>query len=203
MSSVKPQGVIASEDVLNKKVCGETDADGPLPEQCDCEDWHWLQRWCGVVGPIFAPYVRRLTIGRAWPVWLGTGFGLGAGYTDCERSFNPVSVPGVRIVPADKAGVVPNASRFSQLQDRFGDLFGEAREKATHAAVDGTADLRTQAHERFAELSQSGKEAIDKSVSRLQDSTSALSDKIVETGKELFDELPTSKDATEKKVRVV
>lgn len=35
--------------------------------------------------------------GRPWPVLLGLGFGLGQGYADCERVFNPAAVPGFRI----------------------------------------------------------------------------------------------------------
>jgi len=36
---------------------------------------------------------------RAWPVGLSTGFGLGAAYADCDRSFNPARIPGTRIIP--------------------------------------------------------------------------------------------------------
>jgi hypothetical protein len=35
--------------------------------------------------------------GRPWPVFLGLGFGIGQGYSDCERVFNPAAVPGFRI----------------------------------------------------------------------------------------------------------
>ncbi|TCD60207.1 hypothetical protein EIP91_010543 [Steccherinum ochraceum] len=37
---------------------------------------------------------------RAWPVALSTGFGAGAAYADCDRSFNPARIPGTRIIPA-------------------------------------------------------------------------------------------------------
>ncbi|CAE6476748.1 unnamed protein product [Rhizoctonia solani] len=36
---------------------------------------------------------------RGWPVALSTGFGAGAAYADCDRSFNPARIPGTRIVP--------------------------------------------------------------------------------------------------------
>lgn len=41
-------------------------------------------------------------LGRTWPVALSTGFGLGAAYADCDRSFNPARVPGTRlaVIPA-------------------------------------------------------------------------------------------------------
>ncbi|KAF9267243.1 DUF543-domain-containing protein [Marasmius fiardii PR-910] len=37
---------------------------------------------------------------RTWPIALSTGFGAGAAYADCDRSFNPARIPGVRIVPS-------------------------------------------------------------------------------------------------------
>ncbi|TBU30416.1 hypothetical protein BD311DRAFT_754836 [Dichomitus squalens] len=40
---------------------------------------------------------------RAWPVALGTGFGAGAAYADCDRSFNPARIPGTRVIPATEA----------------------------------------------------------------------------------------------------
>jgi inner membrane organizing system protein 1 len=38
-------------------------------------------------------------IGRTWPIALFTGFGAGAAYADCDRSFNPARIPGTRIIP--------------------------------------------------------------------------------------------------------
>ncbi|KAF8843443.1 DUF543-domain-containing protein [Paxillus ammoniavirescens] len=35
---------------------------------------------------------------RTWPVALSTGFGMGAAYADCDRSFNPARAPGTRII---------------------------------------------------------------------------------------------------------
>ncbi|KAI0752596.1 hypothetical protein C8Q80DRAFT_1147181 [Daedaleopsis nitida] len=40
---------------------------------------------------------------RAWPVALGSGFGAGMAYADCDRSFNPARVPGTRIIPYAEA----------------------------------------------------------------------------------------------------
>ncbi|KAI0078028.1 DUF543-domain-containing protein [Panus rudis PR-1116 ss-1] len=38
---------------------------------------------------------------RAWPIALSTGFGAGAAYADCDRSFNPARISGVKIIPAN------------------------------------------------------------------------------------------------------
>ncbi|KAG2108364.1 uncharacterized protein F5147DRAFT_694657 [Suillus discolor] len=35
---------------------------------------------------------------RTWPIALSTGFGIGAAYADCDRSFNPARVSGTRII---------------------------------------------------------------------------------------------------------
>ncbi|KAF9556818.1 DUF543-domain-containing protein [Agrocybe pediades] len=35
---------------------------------------------------------------RTWPIALSTGFGAGAAWADCDRSFNPARIPGTRIV---------------------------------------------------------------------------------------------------------
>ncbi|KAJ3494636.1 hypothetical protein NLJ89_g10768 [Agrocybe chaxingu] len=40
---------------------------------------------------------------RTWPIALATGFGAGAAYADCDRSFNPARIPGTRIIPQSEA----------------------------------------------------------------------------------------------------
>ncbi|KAL5520817.1 MIC10 [Sanghuangporus sanghuang] len=56
----------------------------------------------GVVASVM--FFRRHT----WPVALSTGFGLGAAYAVCDRSFNPARVPGTRLA------VVPPPSNTSE-----------------------------------------------------------------------------------------
>ncbi|KAG5519666.1 hypothetical protein PMAC_001822 [Pneumocystis sp. 'macacae'] len=34
---------------------------------------------------------------KMWPVTLGFGFGLGKAYSDCDRYFNPYSIPGIQV----------------------------------------------------------------------------------------------------------
>jgi hypothetical protein len=38
-------------------------------------------------------------IGRAWPIALSTGVGIGMSYADCERSFGMPRIPGTRAIP--------------------------------------------------------------------------------------------------------
>ncbi|KAJ3799492.1 hypothetical protein GGU11DRAFT_500248 [Lentinula aff. detonsa] len=45
--------------------------------------------------------------GRTFPIALSTGFGAGAAYADCDRSFNPARVPGTRIIPASPSAPAP------------------------------------------------------------------------------------------------
>lgn len=40
---------------------------------------------------------------RAFPVWIGIGTGLGAAYSDCQRTFNPVHLPGYRLLDSPPA----------------------------------------------------------------------------------------------------
>ncbi|KAH7096330.1 hypothetical protein BKA62DRAFT_720049 [Auriculariales sp. MPI-PUGE-AT-0066] len=44
---------------------------------------------------------------RAWPVSFSTGIGLGMAYADCDRSFNPARVPGMRIVGQSQSSAAP------------------------------------------------------------------------------------------------
>jgi hypothetical protein len=46
-----------------------------------------------------------LSIGRAWPVALSTGVGIGMSYADCERSFGMPRIPGTRVIPPKQAPV--------------------------------------------------------------------------------------------------
>ncbi|BFZ58071.1 Mitochondrial inner membrane organizing system component [Savitreella phatthalungensis] len=35
---------------------------------------------------------------RPWPVFTGLGFGLGQSYSECNRHFNPLLIPGQKLV---------------------------------------------------------------------------------------------------------
>ncbi|CAG8452479.1 7071_t:CDS:2 [Paraglomus brasilianum] len=39
---------------------------------------------------------------RTWPMALTTGFGIGVAYADCQRTFNPIDLPGIRLVKNSK-----------------------------------------------------------------------------------------------------
>lgn len=54
---------------------------------------------------MFPSFSFTFYTGRTWPIALSTGFGAGAAYADCDRSFNPARVPGTRLVvlPASSA----------------------------------------------------------------------------------------------------
>lgn len=46
--------------------------------------------------------------GRTWPIALSTGFGAGAAYADCDRSFNPARIPGTRVLSPPEAASLPD-----------------------------------------------------------------------------------------------
>ena len=54
---------------------------------------------------ILSSHLIHSFAGRTWPIALSTGFGLGAAYADCDRSFNPARVPGTRlaVIPSTAA----------------------------------------------------------------------------------------------------
>ncbi|KAH9834814.1 DUF543-domain-containing protein [Rhodofomes roseus] len=56
-------------------------------------------RCCFSVGVIASVILFRR---RGWPIALSTGFGAGAAYADCDRSFNPARIPGTRVVSAQE-----------------------------------------------------------------------------------------------------
>lgn len=61
-------------------------------------------------------YASHLS-GRTWPIALSTGFGIGAAYADCDRSFNPARVPGTRlsVLPATSPSPVPAPAEPKQV----------------------------------------------------------------------------------------
>lgn len=146
---------------------------------------------------------------RAWPVWLGTGFGLGAGYTDCERSFNPVSVPGVRLIPAAVAGYEVPESQFGRVQQRVGELFGKARSEAQDKVSrdprvpESASEVGQAAHNRFTELSEKGRQAVQHQVSGLQNAAHDVTAKAQVKGHELAEALRDAEHRLDDKVRRV
>ncbi|WFD30372.1 Mitochondrial inner membrane organizing system component [Malassezia sp. CBS 17886] len=167
MSSGKAPQTLPSEDVLNRKM--------DL-----CLSNAIVKTGIGFsAGVVLSVLLLRR---RAWPVWLGTGFGLGSAYTDCERSFNPVSVPGVRVVPASVATAGAD-TQYGHVQQRVGELAGAAKEQAKRVPGE-TEELRETAQSRFAELSESGKKALEHQVSELQDVAHTATEKIADLGRE-------------------
>jgi len=47
--------------------------------------------------------ISVVIIGRTWPMALTTGFGIGVAYADCQRTFNPIDLPGIRVIKNSKA----------------------------------------------------------------------------------------------------
>ncbi|WFD34405.1 Mitochondrial inner membrane organizing system component [Malassezia cuniculi] len=170
--SAKPQ--ISSEEVLNQKI-----------DLCISNTI--VKTGIGFsAGVVLSVLLLRR---RTWPVWLGTGFGLGAGYTDCERSFNPVAVPGVRLVPASELVANPS-THFQSLQQRTGEFIGAAKDVAKEEAEKiNVQNIREAAQNRFAEiqhaageqvqhLKESTQHVIEELNSRTQDVRNDLADVI-------------------------
>lgn len=99
--------------------------------------------------------------GRSWPVWLGTGFGLGSGWTDCERSFNPVAIPGVRILPSVHHPSAPSTgtpSVMERLSEKTSGLVDAGKSKSSDI-IDMT---KSKSSELIDQGKSKGNEALDK-----------------------------------------
>ncbi|KAI5475531.1 DUF543-domain-containing protein [Pseudohyphozyma bogoriensis] len=72
---------------------------------------------------------------RPWPVLMGLGFGLGQGYSDCERVFNPAAVPGF-VVKNGAAPATPAPSPISALIARAAPAVNEVGTKAKEAVAE-------------------------------------------------------------------
>ncbi|KAJ3716530.1 hypothetical protein C8R42DRAFT_588371 [Lentinula raphanica] len=70
--------------------------------------FHSLSRGVGFSVGVVASVI--LFKRRTFPIALSTGFGAGAAYADCDRSFNPARIPGTRIIPASPSpsGTAPD-----------------------------------------------------------------------------------------------
>ncbi|KAI8452281.1 hypothetical protein BY996DRAFT_4564678, partial [Phakopsora pachyrhizi] len=47
---------------------------------------------------------------RSFPVWIGIGSGLGSSYSDCQRTFNPINIPGYKIIDSSNSSSSPISS---------------------------------------------------------------------------------------------
>ncbi|PPQ68095.1 hypothetical protein CVT25_014258 [Psilocybe cyanescens] len=83
------QKPVSSEDVLGQK--------SNTPKVADLLVKAGVGFGAGVVASVIL--FRR----RTWPIALSTGFGAGAAWADCDRSFNPARIPGTRIIPQSEA----------------------------------------------------------------------------------------------------
>lgn len=183
--SAKPQ--ISSEDVLNQKI-----------DLCISNTI--VKTGIGFsAGVVLSVLLLRR---RTWPVWLGTGFGLGAGYTDCERSFNPVAVPGVRLVPASEAAANPGTT-FQVLQQRVGEFVGSAKDTTKNTSNDESAQLNVQnirdaAQNRFSELSNAAGEQVQHLKDGTQHVIEELGSRTQDVRNDLADAIRASPEGEEK-----
>lgn len=71
---------------------------------------------------------------------------MGSAYTDCERSFNPYSAPGLRILPpsASSAKEAPR-STLEVISQKTGEAFGQAKEKVADETKDVRKDAKKEA----------------------------------------------------------
>ncbi|CEH12221.1 UNCHARACTERIZED [Ceraceosorus bombacis] len=89
------------------------------------------------------------SVGVVTSVILFRRFGAGQGYTDCQRSFSPVAVPGVRVVQDGTSSGISSApaTTLERLSQRAGEALSVAKKEGS---------------QKFGELKQSAEAAKDK-----------------------------------------
>lgn len=113
-----------------------------------------------------------------------------------------MAVPGVRVVPGSAASAAPD-SQFGKLQQRVGELFGQAREGAEDKVPSASKDIRDVAQNRFTELSNKSRDAVGQQVHNLQDAASDFSSKLQDKTQELTGATKEAEQKLQDKVRRV
>lgn len=70
---------------------------------------------------------------------------MGSAYTDCERSFNPYSAPGLRILPPGSSAKEAPRSTLEVISQKTGEAFGQAKEKVADETKDVRKDAKKEA----------------------------------------------------------
>ena len=69
-------------------------------------------------------------------------------------------MPGVRVIPSSAAANVPD-TQMGKIQQRVGELFGQAKEETEEKVPAATQNIRDQVQNRFAELSNKGRDVVE------------------------------------------
>ncbi|KNZ44062.1 hypothetical protein VP01_953g10 [Puccinia sorghi] len=113
LSMASSQRLSSSENILSEKVCFHHPRH--LTDVCIANAIvkTGMGFGAGVIVSVLAfKRTRNLTFPcrRAFPVWIGIGSGLGASYSDCQRTFNPVHLPGYRFLDSPPNSTDRNSS---------------------------------------------------------------------------------------------
>ncbi|GAA5988909.1 hypothetical protein JCM10908_006225 [Rhodotorula pacifica] len=114
---------------------------------------------------------------RPWPVFLGLGFGIGQGYSECERVFNPAAVPGFKIQGAEKSSPFQLSSPFAAVSPSQSSAIrpGPQVPSSTPAAGTTTSSVVNQAKGAF----ESAKSKASEVAHKAQDKAEEVKDKVV------------------------
>lgn len=109
-------------------------------------------------------------------------------------------MPGVRVIPSSAAANVPD-TQMGKIQQRVGELFGQAKEETEEKVPAATQNIRDQVQNRFAELSNKGRDVVEQQVSNLQDVAQDVASKFQEKTQDLADAAKQTEQKAEDKVR--
>ncbi|GAA6010847.1 hypothetical protein JCM10207_003957 [Rhodosporidiobolus poonsookiae] len=121
---------------------------------------------------------------RPWPVFLGLGFGIGQGYSDCERVFNPAAVPGFRIAGENKASPFTLSSPFTTAvsPSQTSSVPPSSPSPSPSATLkDTTASIQTKVADAVADAKQKASEVASVAQAKAAQATSVIGDKVEKT----------------------
>ncbi|GAA5871743.1 hypothetical protein JCM16303_000851 [Sporobolomyces ruberrimus] len=124
---------------------------------------------------------------RAWPVFFGLGWGLGQGYQDCQRVFNPAAIPGYRIQGEEGKAASPfTLNRQTSSAPAAAEASKKAEQKFDQA--------KEQTKSKVSELVQQAKVKASEAAQKVEDKAVEVKDKVVKGEKKVEAKVDDLKD---------
>ncbi|GAA5949333.1 hypothetical protein JCM3765_003374 [Sporobolomyces pararoseus] len=120
---------------------------------------------------------------RPWPVFFGLGWGLGQGYQDCKRVFNPAAIPGYRIQGEEGKSASPFTLNRST-----------SSEPAAQEASRKFDQTKEQTKSKVSELVQQAKVKASEAASKVEEKATEVKDKVVAGEKKVENKVDDLKD---------
>ncbi|GAA5829007.1 hypothetical protein JCM3766R1_003901 [Sporobolomyces carnicolor] len=135
---------------------------------------------------------------RPWPVFFGLGFGIGQGYQDCQRVFNPAAIPGYRIQGEEgKTSLAPGFVRVSLCAQAASPFTLNRSTSSAPAAAEASKKFEQTKEEtksKVSELVQQAKAKASQAAAKVEDKAVEVKDKVVAGEKKVEAKVDDLKD---------